>query len=30
MVEVTILSLLYHSKNDVTFKIIIKLVIDHY
>jgi hypothetical protein len=30
MLEFTLLSLLCSSKNDVTFKITIKLVIDHY
>jgi hypothetical protein len=30
MLEVNLLSLLYPLKNDVAFKIIIELVIDHY
>jgi hypothetical protein len=30
MLEITLLSLLYPSKNDVIFKITIELVIDHY
>jgi hypothetical protein len=30
MLEVTLVSLLCHSKNDVASKITIELVIDHY
>jgi hypothetical protein len=30
MLEVTILPLLYLSKNDVPFKMTIEIVIDHY